>query len=441
MQEVVNNEDPLSSFVEEKSYDDDIFIEPADKDSLKENYPERDPVDFPNIELNDYLSDANENLNAENPPQEERKVSSEQEQNEEEDFFDGLDEDIFSKDLDLESDLNDLFEDINKQEKISIEDDELYPKEEDKKVYNNNDIAIEGNSPVDQQKYLEDDGNTLDNIFEKNEEKASNNEDNEEILLEDLQGQIDPENEKKLEVKKPLKNENSKKYDKDKPLRFSPRDTSKVFSKQENMEEKNIKRHNGPEEKKVVQNNVKNDKKANTFSLKEPSKENKNVRNDKKENKNISVEKPKEKAIKEPVIQEKIENKSVVSEKQVVSTTNTINKDLIGRLVGWLVSYKDPQGTAVEVREGKFFITKDPLKDFDFIIDDESISTPHALVTVSNTNGIMIQDLMSDAGIYLKQKGRNEYEQRSTPFKVNQGDWIKFGNVEYLVSLIAHIGE
>ncbi|MGI6681029.1 MAG: FHA domain-containing protein [Bdellovibrionota bacterium] len=110
------------------------------------------------------------------------------------------------------------------------------------------------------------------------------------------------------------------------------------------------------------------------------------------------------------------------------------------RLIGWIVSFKNPFGEAYELREGKLFVTNSKLKDNDFIIKDDSISTPHALISISK-NGVSIQDLMSDTGVYVKHSKEDKYVKQEMPFKVQHGDWIKFGDVEYLISLLTYVGE
>ena len=111
-----------------------------------------------------------------------------------------------------------------------------------------------------------------------------------------------------------------------------------------------------------------------------------------------------------------------------------------GRLVGWLVNYADQDGVSVELREGRYFATRDGLKANDFIIDDPSVSTPHALVIVG-MNGVMVQDLMSDRGVFFRGQAADSYQRGRVPFRVSLGDWIRFGDIEFLVSLIAHVGE
>jgi pSer/pThr/pTyr-binding forkhead associated (FHA) protein len=104
------------------------------------------------------------------------------------------------------------------------------------------------------------------------------------------------------------------------------------------------------------------------------------------------------------------------------------------------VSYTDPDGAATELREGKFFVTASSLKDSDLIIDEPSISTPHALVSVSTDGGLQVQDLMSDRGVFVRRRGDDTYRREPDVTRVEHGDWLRFGDVEYLVSLIAHVG-
>ena len=112
-----------------------------------------------------------------------------------------------------------------------------------------------------------------------------------------------------------------------------------------------------------------------------------------------------------------------------------------GRLVGWMVSYEDPNGRAIELREGRFFVTASSLKPSDLVLSDPSVSTPHAMVKVTAQAELQIQDLMSDRGVFLREREGAAYQREAEEFTVRNGDWIRFGDVEFLVSLIAHVGE
>ncbi|RMG42590.1 MAG: FHA domain-containing protein [Candidatus Dadabacteria bacterium] len=112
-----------------------------------------------------------------------------------------------------------------------------------------------------------------------------------------------------------------------------------------------------------------------------------------------------------------------------------------GRLFGWLVSYESPEGSAIELREGQFFVTSTSLKSNDLILDDPSVSTPHAMVRISKERGMLVQDLLSEEGVYVRRAGEKKYRRIEDSETVEHGDWIRFGKVEFLVSLIAHVGE
>ena len=110
-----------------------------------------------------------------------------------------------------------------------------------------------------------------------------------------------------------------------------------------------------------------------------------------------------------------------------------------GRLFGWLVSYADPDGSAIELREGRFFVSGSSLKPSDLVLDHPSISTPHALVKISAEAGFQIQDLMSEGGLFVRRRNQDSYQREETSV-VQHGDWLRLGEMEYLVSLVAHVG-
>ena len=107
-----------------------------------------------------------------------------------------------------------------------------------------------------------------------------------------------------------------------------------------------------------------------------------------------------------------------------------------GRLFGWLVSFESPDGRAIELREGKFFVTGTSIRGTDLVVEDPSISTPHALMSVSSDNGLMIQDLMSDRGVFVRSGDRGQYQREDGPVEVRHGDWVRFGDVEFLVTVV-----
>ena len=108
------------------------------------------------------------------------------------------------------------------------------------------------------------------------------------------------------------------------------------------------------------------------------------------------------------------------------------------RLVGWLVSFGNADGVARELREGKFFVTQTSLKEQDLILDHDSISTPHALIVVSLRDGVRVQDLMSDRGVFLKKRKSDAFQRLTETTVIGHGEWVRFGEVEFLVSLVPY---
>lgn len=107
-----------------------------------------------------------------------------------------------------------------------------------------------------------------------------------------------------------------------------------------------------------------------------------------------------------------------------------------GRLVGWLVSYADTRGASLELREGKFFVTAKSIKENDLVLDDRSVSTPHALIGCGRDGTLTVQDLMSDRGVFVRRRGSNQYRQEEEQIPVEHGDWLRFGDLEFLVVVI-----
>lgn len=107
-----------------------------------------------------------------------------------------------------------------------------------------------------------------------------------------------------------------------------------------------------------------------------------------------------------------------------------------GRLFGWLVSFESADGRAIELREGKFFVTATSIRGTDLVIEDPSISTPHAMMSVSTEHGLLIQDLMSDRGVFVRSGERGQYRREDGVFEVRHGDWVRFGDVEFLVTVV-----
>ena len=121
---------------------------------------------------------------------------------------------------------------------------------------------------------------------------------------------------------------------------------------------------------------------------------------------------------------------------QAPSPSFTRKRDQAGRLYGWLVSFRNANGNALELREGKFFVTSSSLKENDLVLDHPTVSTPHALVSVSSERGLLVQDLMSDRGVFLRASDDDTYRKEEETFRLEHGDWIRFGDEEFLVTLV-----
>ncbi|MCB0345647.1 MAG: FHA domain-containing protein [Bdellovibrionales bacterium] len=112
-----------------------------------------------------------------------------------------------------------------------------------------------------------------------------------------------------------------------------------------------------------------------------------------------------------------------------------LNED--GGLLGWLVHYdEDGDGEAIEIRTGRFFICNEQLKDTDLVIDDDSLSTPHCVVKASFGEGLIVQDLLSEAGTFIKRAEEDNFLQYEEAVPVEHGDWVRLGNYEMLVCLV-----
>ncbi|MCI5066147.1 FHA domain-containing protein [bacterium] len=107
-----------------------------------------------------------------------------------------------------------------------------------------------------------------------------------------------------------------------------------------------------------------------------------------------------------------------------------------GKLFGWLVSFKERDGKALELREGKFFVTGSSLKKNDLVLKNSSVSTPHALVSISVDRGLLVQDLMSENGVFLLGANDDNYQREEETVRLEHGDSVRFGDEEFLVSLL-----
>jgi hypothetical protein len=113
------------------------------------------------------------------------------------------------------------------------------------------------------------------------------------------------------------------------------------------------------------------------------------------------------------------------------------NRPMIGdqSLIGWLVSFNDKNGSSIELRGKKFFVSSERIRGNDLVLDDSSVSAPHCMVNLSGSGTLQLQDLLSDNGVHLRKGGNSEFT-RIDMGTVESGDTIKFGTAEYLVVLL-----
>ena len=144
------------------------------------------------------------------------------------------------------------------------------------------------------------------------------------------------------------------------------------------------------------------------------------------------IEKPSEQKAPEPVeAREKVENQRIQEPRQEAKQ-DFRQSHVSGSLVGWLVSFaEDRRGISHELRDGRFFVGREQLRNTDFVIDHSTVSTPQCLVVCDPVSGVTIQDLMSEKGTTLI-RGSSALEKSSEQVRLENGDKIRFGEYEML---------
>jgi hypothetical protein len=103
------------------------------------------------------------------------------------------------------------------------------------------------------------------------------------------------------------------------------------------------------------------------------------------------------------------------------------------RLVGWLISYAvDEKGAYHEIRAGRSLITSldgsDQILEQKVIsIDGAGIDLPHAALKASSKHRLMLNDVFSQQGTYIRKAGSNSESKVEGPIEVGHGDWLRFG--------------
>jgi hypothetical protein len=100
------------------------------------------------------------------------------------------------------------------------------------------------------------------------------------------------------------------------------------------------------------------------------------------------------------------------------------------RLIGWLVSYAlDKQGASFEIRSGRTFVGAHELTGERAItLDERSISSAHLVLNASARHKVMIQDIFSDHGSYLRRAEGGDEQSIMGPVELRHGDWVRIGD-------------
>ena len=217
------------------------------------------------------------------------------------------------------------------------------------------------------------------------------------------------------------------KKDKNQPpaKKAKPEPAAKEETHQEKVEDKGKQEAKQPEKRRASQE--------------KPAREDRSSRRDrrKQERSTREVKETEQKSsAKQRKQQPKKEDRMEAQLAEAPSPSFTQRPEQEGRLFGWLVTFKNSQGEALELREGKFFVTGSSLKDNDLVLEDPTVSTPHALIAVSADRGLLVQDLMSERGVFLRTPEDDTYRKEEETVRLEHGDWVRFGDEEFLISLV-----
>jgi hypothetical protein len=124
--------------------------------------------------------------------------------------------------------------------------------------------------------------------------------------------------------------------------------------------------------------------------------------------------------------------------------TNKTSKALSdgNKLVGWLISYQSHErGTYYELRSGKTFIGGGVVEGERLIsVDDKNFGTPHAVLKASSDHALMVQDVFSESGTFVRRSGTNDDVSIQGPTEIAHGDWIRFGDTLLFQVCLIHGG-
>lgn len=112
------------------------------------------------------------------------------------------------------------------------------------------------------------------------------------------------------------------------------------------------------------------------------------------------------------------------------------------RILGFLISFdKDEHGEILEVREGRSIITSKFVDQSDILlIEDDSVSNPHAVIKADKKGNIMLLDQLSETGSSVIRSGQpKEIDAIGTPVDLKQGDIIRFGSRYFIFCAVPKI--
>ncbi len=109
-------------------------------------------------------------------------------------------------------------------------------------------------------------------------------------------------------------------------------------------------------------------------------------------------------------------------------------------VVGFLVSYdENPHGDVYELRSGRLIISSESAGHANCLqLNDESVSTMHAILRISQTGEVQVMDQLSEHGTRIKRFGSDEERELSgDKGTVEHGDIVSFGNRKFHVCMVA----
>lgn len=112
------------------------------------------------------------------------------------------------------------------------------------------------------------------------------------------------------------------------------------------------------------------------------------------------------------------------------------------RIFGFLISFdQDENGEILEVREGRSIVTSRFLEQADILlVEDSSVSNPHAVIKADKKGNIMLLDQLSEMGSGVIRSGQSsEIDAVGNPVDLKQGDIVRFGSRYFIYCAVPKI--